>query len=136
MTILFVSVLVLWLILSILEDTGYITSNSSLWHIADAWTRAVLSLYMSYMFMEVHLQTKTIWLALSIALAINVGWWILFDLGINIARRMPLFYIGSSGIDKFFKKYSKKFDVNPIDSMLITKSILVLLCNILLAYTL
>jgi hypothetical protein len=95
----------LYLILSILEDFGYIENNSRLWHWADA---AGLILFVGY---GVYTQYSATWKTVIISGDISVVWWFAFDIGLNLKRGLPMFYVGSGTIDLIVKWVAKKIGV-------------------------
>jgi hypothetical protein len=110
-----ISALMLWLILDIAEDFGYITSNSKLWHMADAVTRVLIMGYVAFLNFGLSKEAVVI-TCLSLSF-----YWIVFDMALNKARRLSLFYVGSGSIDLAVKWVAKKIGADHEILMLIIK---------------
>lgn len=110
-----ITVLILWLILDIAEDFGYITSNSKLWHMADAGTRVLLLGYISFLNYGI---TKEALILTSIMLSF---YWIVFDISLNKARGNSLFYVGSGLMDLAVKWIAKKISIDHENLMILIK---------------
>lgn len=107
--------LVLWLLLDIAEDFGYITSNSKLWHMADAATRALILGYISFLNYGL---TKEALILTCLVLSV---YWIVFDIALNKARGLSLFYVGSGSIDLAVKWVAKMIPTDHENLMLLIK---------------
>lgn len=112
-----ITVLILWLILDIAEDFGYITSNSKLWHMADASTRALILGYISFLNYGI---TKEALILTGLMLSI---YWIVFDMALNKARKLSLFYVGSGLMDLTVKWIAKKISIDHENLMVFIKGI-------------
>lgn len=112
-----ITVLILWLILDIAEDFGYITSNSKLWHMADASTRALILGYISFLNYGI---TKEALILTGLMLSI---YWIVFDMALNKARKLSLFYVGSGLMDLAVKWIAKKISIDHENLMVFIKGI-------------
>jgi hypothetical protein len=89
--------LCLYLLSSKLEDWGFIEGKSKLWHSADA---AGLGVIVSYVCLD---KFGLTWTAAIACIDVLLFWWIFFDIGLNLKRGKPLFYVGSGTIDLTIK---------------------------------
>lgn len=116
-----IAALILWLILDVSEDFGYITSNSKLWHMADAARRVLLA---GYVALENYGFTNKAFIITALILSI---YWIVFDMGLNRKRKLSLFYVGSGLMDLTVKWIAKKVSADHESLMLFIKGITFLL---------
>jgi hypothetical protein len=114
---LLIAFLFLYWILSVLEDFGYITGKSRLWHAADAAARGLITSYVFYAI------TEDIWKTVGLVLWYNSMWWIFFDIALNVKLEQSPFYVGSGGIDLAVKWIAKKINWNAQDLMIVLKAI-------------
>jgi hypothetical protein len=112
-----ISVLMLWLILDIAEDFGYITSNSKLWHMADAVTRVLIMGYVAFLNFGLSKEAVVV-TGLSLSF-----YWIVFDMALNKARKLSLFYVGSGSIDLAVKWVAKKLGADHEFLMILIKGV-------------
>lgn len=115
--------LVVFLILKVLTDLGYITHDSKLWHGADAAGRTLLFSYVSIL--ELGFTHK----AYSITILFLATFWIGFDMVINRARHLPLMYVGSGTIDLFVRSIAFKYRI-PSDWLMLLLKGLIYICSL------
>jgi hypothetical protein len=116
--LLLIGVFIAWLILEIFHNKGIINSISWLWHSTAATNRGMLSGMILYLFFKDGLIAFKWWLIF------NTAWWFLFDSGLNFARNMRVFYVGSGSIDLAVKALAKRIKFN--------HEILMLTCKLML----
>jgi hypothetical protein len=114
------AVIGLYLFFSRLEDLGYITNNSRLWHWADA---SGLTLFVGYC---CYLHWGFTWLGAVIATDILTVWWIAFDIWLNLDRKLPLFYVGSGTMDLTVKSIARMINIGDDRLMFFIKLAVVL----------
>lgn len=105
----------LTIFLCVERDGGHIKNDSHLWHSADAAFRISLALYVSY----INFGNERF------AMLFLSCYWLFFDMGLNIKRKLPLLYVGSTAwLDTLF--------TNMIPGRIIARGVIVLTVKIIL----